>query len=231
MDDQDPVIVENSNKNILSNMDAYLQYIRDNIKQIIIDDELKYSDPMDVKKIYPDFTYTQFLYLLSRLYDRVFSVNTELLYISYKNKYNKLYDIAKVELCYDMYCKLCKYYGYNCSMEPFLDLIGIDLNTLTEWLTSGRSNLLRMMRENAKNGIVSRFENSNTPLLQLAAANYKYQLNTPQQEREKAVVLDVLPDLLALSDHNQKQPPGDNKKQIVAKTETIINPDNDIKNP
>ena len=116
-------------------------------------------------------------------------------------------------------------------MEPFLDLIGIDLNTLTEWLTSGRSNLLRIMRENAKNSIVSRFENSNTPLLQLAAANYKYQLNTPQQEREKAVVLDVLPDLLALSDHNQKQPPDDNKKQIVAKSETIINPDKDIKNP
>ena len=231
MDDQDPVIVENSNKNILTNMDAYLQYIRDNIKQIIIDDELKYSDPMDVKKIYPDFTYTQFLYLLSRLYDRVFSVNTELLYISYKNKYNKLYDISKVELCYAMYCKLCKYYGYNCTMEPFFDLTGIDLNTLTEWLTSGRSNLLRMMRENAKNSIVSRFENSNAPLLQLAAANYKYQLNTPQQEREKAVVLDVLPDLLALSDHNQKQPPDDNKKQIVADSHTIINPDNGIKNP
>ena len=63
------------------------------------------------------------------------------------------------------------------------------------------------------------------------AANYKYQLNTPQQEREKAVVLDVLPDLLALSDHNQKQPPDDNKKQIVADSHTIINPDKDAKNP
>ena len=89
MSDQNKIIVENSNENILNNIDNYLQYIRDNIKQIIVDDDLKYSDPMEKKKIYPDFTYTQFLYLLSRLFDRVFSVNTDLLYIYYKDKYNK----------------------------------------------------------------------------------------------------------------------------------------------
>ena len=55
--------IENSNDNILSNMDYYLQYLRENIKQIIIDDELKYSDPMDKKKEYPAFTYIQFCYL------------------------------------------------------------------------------------------------------------------------------------------------------------------------
>ena len=207
MSDQNKIIIENSNENILNNIDNYLQYIRDNIKQIIIDDDLKYSDPMEKKKIYPDFTYTQFLYLLSRLFDRVFSVNTDLLYIYYKDKYNKQYDMEKVKLCYEVYYKLCFYYGYNCNIEPFCIMTGIDYNSLQEWLTSGRSNLITIMLKNAKDSAVSRFENSRNPILSLAAANYKYQLQTPEQVRESVVAVDVLPDLLALSANTKKALP------------------------
>lgn len=187
--------VVNSNDNILNNMDYYLQYLRDNIKQIIIDDELKYSDPMEKKKVYPDFTYIQFCYLLGRLYDRVFSVNTELLY----NNYNKRYDIPKVELCYRVYCKLCAYYGYICSIEQFETMTGIDEGTLKEWLSSGKSDLFNFMIKNAKNSVVSSFENSKQPLLKLAGANYKYKLNTPLEDRQEAAAVDVLPDLQALT--------------------------------
>ena len=200
-------VVENSNEIILSSIDAYLQYIRDNIKQIIIDDNLKYSDPMEKKKIYPDFTYTQFLYLLSRLNDRVFSVNTALLYDSYINKYNKTYNIQKVELCYSVYFKLCMYYGYNCNIDPFYTMTGIDRNTVQEWLSSGRSFLLRTMLENAKNTAVSRFENSRNPILSLAAANYKYGLNTPEKEVATTPVLDVLPDLLQIAKNTPQSLP------------------------
>lgn len=207
MSDQNKIIVENSNENILNNIDNYLQYIRDNIKQIIIDDDLKYSDPMEKKKIYPDFTYTQFLYLLSRLFDRVFSVNRDLLYIYYKDKYNKQYDIQKVELCYDVYCKMCMYYGFNCSIDPFSIMTGIDKATFIEWLTSGRSIIFKKMTENAKNSTLARFENSTTPILNLAAANYKYKLNTPEQEILAAPAVDVLPDLLALSANTKKALP------------------------
>lgn len=195
--------VVNSNDNILNNMDYYLQYLRDNIKQIIIDDELKYSDPMEKKKVYPDFTYIQFCYLLGRLYDRVFSVNTELLYISYKDKYNKVFDIPKVELCYEVYCKLCQYYGYICSQEQFETMTGVDDGTLKNWLSSGRSLLANKMLENAKKSVVSSFENSKQPLLKLAGANYKYKLNTPLEERAEVAAVDVLPDLTALTQRRQ----------------------------
>lgn len=204
----EPVIIENSNENILSNIDAYLQYIRENINQIIQDDGLQYSDPMDKKKIYPAFTYTQFLYLLSRLFDRVYSVNTELLYDVYNNKYNKLYNMEKVKLCYEVYYRLCCYYGFVCSNEGFYILSGIDVNTLQEWLSSGRSNLLNIMQKNAKNSTIARFENSPAPLLNLAAANYKYNINQHETTREGAPVLETLPDLLALPKDQKNSLPG-----------------------
>ena len=198
--------VENSNINILNNIDNYLQYIRDEIKKIIIDDGLKYSDPMDKKKIYPAFSYTQFLYLLSRLYDRVFSVNLELLcdynYINNINTHN--YNVDKVRLCYEVYLRLCQYYGYNCTMEPFYTMSGIDEGTLKEWLSCGKTDLFNIMLKNAKNATIARFENSRNPLLSLASANYKYNINTPSNDRQEAAAVDVLPDLLQLT-KNQKQ--------------------------
>ena len=194
-------IVQDYNVKVLEDIELYLYYIRQTIKQIIVDDDLKYSEPMDKKKVYPDFTYTQFLYLLSRVYDRVYSVNTELLYNSYNNKYSKSYNVDKVKLCYEVYYRLCGYYGFICSAEGFYILTGIDVNTLQEWLSSGRSNLLDIMRKNSKNSTVARFENSTTPLLNLAAANYKYSLNTERQaDRDGGQVLEALPDLLALPD-------------------------------
>jgi len=200
MSDNEKVIVENSNDNILNNIDIYLSYIRETIKQIIIDDDLKYSDPMDKKKVYPAFTYTQFLYLLSRLYDRVYSVNLELLCKPcIYNNYNKpFYDPIKVKKAYDVYLRLCNYYGYNCSIDPFCKMVGIEEHTLREWLSSGYSPLFKIMRENAKKDTVARFENSTVPLLNLAAANYKYNINQHETTREGAPVLEVLPDLLAL---------------------------------
>ena len=207
-DDHAPQVVENSNKNILSSMDSYLQYIRENINQIISDEGLQYSDPMDKKKIYPAFTYTQFLYLLSRVFDRVYSVNTELLYNAYNNKYNKSYNMDKVKLCYEVYYRLCGYYGFICSAEGFYIFSGIDVNTLQDWLSSGRSNLLNIMRKNAKNSTIARFENSSAPLLNLAAANYKYNINQHENTHEGAPVLEVLPDLLALPQDQKNSLPG-----------------------
>ena len=206
--DQRPEIVENSNENILNNMDAYLQYIRDNINQIIKDEGLQYSDPMDKKKIYPAFTYTQFLYLLSRLFDRVYSVNTELLYNAYINKYNKIYNMEKVKLCYEVYYRLCGFYGFICSIEGFYIFSGIDERTLKEWLSSGRTDLFNTMCKNAKNSTIARFENSSTPLLNLAAANYKYNLNQHETSRDSAPVLETLPDLLALPKDQKNSLPG-----------------------
>lgn len=195
--------IENSNDYILNNIGAYLEYIRENIKQIIINDGLKYSDPKDKKKEYPDFTYTQFLYLLSRLYDNVYSVNLELLhdpaYYNYNNN-KKPYNIDKVKKAYDVYLRLCNYYGFNCTPEPFLKMIGMGINTLKEWLSSGRSDLLKIMQENAKNDTISRFENSTTPLLNLAAGNYKYKLNEAQTDNTPAGIIATLPDLLSLPD-------------------------------
>lgn len=197
-------VVQDYNIKVLEDIELYLQYIRDTIKQIIVDDGLKYSEPMDKKKVYPDFTYTQFLYLLSRVFDRVYDINTALLYDSYNNKYSKVYNIHKVELCYEIYHRLCGYYGFICSAEGFYILSGIDVNTLQEWLSSGRSNLLDIMRKNSKNSTVARFENSSVPLLNLAAANYKYNLNVEHlNEREGGQVLEALPDLLAIEHASQ----------------------------
>ena len=193
--------VENSNTYILSNIGAYLEYIRETIKKIIADEGLQYAEPMDKKKIYPAFNYIQFQYLLSRVFDLVFSVNTELLYIYYNDKYNKKYDIHKVELCYEVYYRLCAYYGFICSIEGFYKFSGIDKETLLEWLSSGRSNLYKKALENSKNTVLSGFENSQVPILRLAAGNYKYKLNTPIQEHQEAAAVDVLPDLLAISGH------------------------------
>ena len=191
---------------ILNNIGAYLEFLRAEIKQIIIDDNLKYSDPMEKKKIYPDFTYTQFLYLLSRLYDRVYSVNLELLCKPcIYNNYNKpFYDPVKVQKAYDVYLRLCNYYGYNCSIDPFYKMVGIEEHTIREWLSSGYSPLYKIMQENAKKDTVARFENSPVPILRLAAGNYKYKLNEAQTDHTPAGIIDTLPDLLALTDTQEK---------------------------
>ena len=203
-DNKNIEVVQDYNIKILEDIELYLQYIRDTLKQIIVDDGLKYSEPMDKKKVYPDFTYTQFLYLLSRVFDRVYSVNTELLCDVYKDKHNKLYNMHKVELCYDVYYKLCQYYGYVASLEGFNAFSGIDEVTLREWLSCGRTPLFNKIIKNAKNTVVSRFENSRVPILQLAAANYKYSINTEHQtDRDSGQVLEALPDLLALPDADE----------------------------
>lgn len=196
---------DNSNDYILSNIGAYLEYIRGKIQEIIKSDGLKYSDPMEKKKIYPDFTYTQFLYLLSRLYDNVYSVNLELLCKPcIYNNYNKpFYDPLKVKKAYEVYFRLCQYYGFNCTVDPFYKLVGISENTFREWLSSGYCDIYKTMLENAKSGTISRFENSPVPLLRLASANYKYNLDKPIQEHTQGAVVDVLPDLLALSDNKK----------------------------
>lgn len=196
--------VENSNDYILSNIGAYLEYIRETIKKIIADEGLQYAEPMDKKKIYPAFNYIQFQYLLSRVFDTVYAVNTELLYIYYHDKFKKKYDIHKVELCYEVYCRLCAYYGFICSVEGFYKFSGIDKETLLEWLSSGRSVLYKKALENSKNTVLSGFENSQVPILRLAAGNYKYKLNTPAQEHQEAAAVDVLPDLLAISGAKEK---------------------------
>ena len=201
-EDKDNIeVVQDYNIKVLEDIELYLYYIRQTIKQIIVDDDLKYSEPMDKKKIYPDFTYTQFLYLLSRVFDRVYNVNTALLCDSYSDKYNKIYNMHKVDLCYDVYYRLCRFYGFVPSVEGFSIFSGIDEATLREWLSSGRSPLFSKIIKNAKNTVVSKFENSRVPILQLAAANYKYNLNTEHQaDRDSGHVLEALPDLLALPD-------------------------------
>lgn len=195
-----PEIVENSNDRILKDISVYLEFIRGKIQEIIKNDGLKYSDPMDKKKIYPDFTYTQFLYLLSRVYDTVYSVNLELLCKPcIYNNYNKpYYDINKVKKAYDVYYRLCQYYGYVCTADPFYIMTGISENILREWLSSGYCDLYNTIIKNAKNSTIARFENSRVPLLQLAAANHKYNLATPENTRQEAAAVEVLPDLLAL---------------------------------
>jgi hypothetical protein len=77
-------------------------------------------------------------------------------------------------------------------------MVGIEEHTLREWLSSGYSPLFKIMQENAKKDTVARFENSTVPLLNLAAANYKYNINQHENTHEGAPVLEVLPDLLAL---------------------------------
>lgn len=210
-----PIYVEEADDTdsniLLSNTDRYLSYIRQQIRQIIIDDDLHYSDPMDKKRIYPAFTYLQFQYILGRLYDRVYSVRYDLLckdgytpkFVSPNNINNihKLYDYdtVKVKKAYDVYLKLCQYYGYIPSVEPFYSMTGIEDSVFKEWLSAGRTDLLNFMIKNAKNATITGFDNSHVPLLKLASANYRYRLNTESAEdKEHDMIADNLPDLLAL---------------------------------
>ena len=78
---------------------------------------------------------------------------------------------------------------------------------MLEWLSSGRSFLYKKALENSKNTVLSGFENSQVPILRLAAGNYKYKLNTPTQEHQEAAAVDVLPDLLAISGTKEKALP------------------------
>lgn len=191
--------VVNSNDNILSNEQEYFIYILDNVKRICSDYGIKYAGIVDSRKSHPDFTYNQFLFILAELKTRVYSVNRELLCDNYINIYNPNYNHSKVELAYSIYNKLCKYYGFNCTDTPFYDMTGIDEARLYEWLSSGTSDLLKTIKENAKNNVLTEFENSSIPILKLASANYKHGLTTPQQEKEVQAAVDVLPDLQALT--------------------------------
>jgi hypothetical protein len=191
--------VVNSNDNILSNEQEYFLYILDNVKRICSDYGIKYAGIVDSRKSHPDFTYNQFLFILAELKTRVYSVNRELLCDNYINIYNPNYNHSKVELAYSIYNKLCKYYGFNCTDTPFYDMTGIEEARLYEWLSSGTSDLLKTIKENAKNNVLTEFENSSIPILKLASANYKHGLTTPQQEKEVQAAVDVLPDLQALT--------------------------------
>lgn len=205
-----PEIIMDDSKMILSDIGYYLAYIRQEIRLILIDDDLHYSEPMDKKKIYPAFTYTQFLYILLRLYDKVYSVRYELLCIddyhppisptNNKPMHNLYkYSIPKVEMAYDVYYRLCVSYGYICGVEPFYTMTGIDEATTRDWLSCGRSNLVNTMLKNAKSATINRFDNSSVPILNLAAANYRYRLNTESDAaKEEEMISDSLPDLLAL---------------------------------
>ena len=186
-------VVQDDTKSILTNIDLYLQYIRQELKQIIIDDDLHYSEPMEKKKTYPDFTYIQFCYLFDDSYI-----------------YKRVYSIPKVELCYKVYSRLCGYYGFICSVEQFEVMTGIDEGTLKEWLSCGKSDLFNFMLKNAKNNVVSSFENSKVPLLKLASANYKYKLQTPLEEREQQAAVEVLPDLLTIAQDKKALPGAEN---------------------
>lgn len=191
--------VVNSNEYILHNKAAYLQYIRENIQRIIVEDGLKYSEPMDKKKEYPAFTYIQFQYLLQRVQDEVYHTNKDLLY----NNINR-YDMDKVKLCYTVYSMLCSYYGFICSLEGFYLFSGIDEPRLKEWLSAGLSDVYKIGVENSKKATISSFENSNIPLLKLAGANYKYKLQTPLEDRQQVAAVEVLPDLLQLPGTEKK---------------------------
>lgn len=195
--------VVNSNDNILSNEQEYFIYILDNVKRICSDYGIKYAGVVDSRKDHPDFTYNQFLFILAELKTRVYSINRELLCDNYINIYNPNYNHSKVELAYSIYNKLCKYYGFNCTDTPFYDMIGIDEGTLYNWLSSGVSMLLKTIKENAKNNVLSEFENGGIPILKLASANYKHGLTTPIQEREAQAAVDVLPDLQALTERKK----------------------------
>lgn len=198
--------IENSNDFILKNIGAYLDYIRGWIRKIIVDDGLQYAEPMDKKKVYPAFNYIQFQYLLGRVYDEVFSVNLELLCKPqiYNNYKKPLYDPNKVKLCYTVYNKLCAYYGFICSIEGFYIFSGIDEGTLKDWLSRGYSDVFKIAMENSKSSVVSNFENSQVPILRLAGANYKYRLNEPIQERSQQASVEMLPDLLSITDQEKE---------------------------
>ena len=197
-------VIVDSNENILNNEQEYFIYILENVKQIIKDYGLKYSDVVDSRKDHPDFTYNQFLFILAELKTRVFSVNKELLSDNYINLYNPNYNVSKVELAYRIYNKLCKYYGFNCTDTPFYEMTGIEEARLYEWLSHGTSDLLKKIKENAKNNVLSEFENGKIPILKLASANYKHGLTTPIQERETTASVEMLPDLLSITDHSKE---------------------------
>lgn len=197
-------VIVDSNENILNNEQEYFIYILENVKQIIKDYGLKYSDVVDSRKNHPDFTYNQFLFILAELKTRVFSVNHELLCDNYISLYNPNYNVSKVELAYRIYNKLCKYYGFNCTDTPFYEMTGIEEARLYEWLSRGSSDLLKKIKENAKNNVLSEFENGKIPILKLASANYKHGLTTPIQEREASASVEMLPDLLSITDQEKE---------------------------
>lgn len=197
--DKDIPKIENTTQNLLNNEQYYFSFILETIQQIIKDYGLKYSGIVDSRKEHPDFTYNQFLFLLAEIKTRVYDTDLELLHDNYINKYNPNYSIPKVEKAYNIYNKLCKYYGFNCTESPFLDMIGLDDMTIKNWLNSGRSDLLKRLKENATKGVLSQFENSQVPLLQLAVANHKRGLSQTLTEHDEHNTIKQLPDLLGLS--------------------------------
>lgn len=187
--------IENTTQNLLNNEQYYFSFILETIQQIIKDYGLKYSGIVDSRKMHPDFTYNQFLFLLAEIKTRVYDVDISLLF--YDDK--KRYDISRVEKAYNIYNKLCKYYGFNCTEFPFYDMIGIDKNILMDWLSSGKSMLLKIIKENATKGVLSEFENSQAPILKLAVANHSHGLAQQNTEHTETPTIEQLPDLLSIS--------------------------------
>jgi len=201
-------VIVDSNENILQDQQKYLLYIIEHINRILKDYNIQYAEVVDSRKSHPAFTYNQFIFILSELYTRVYAVNKPLLFKQgFHNIYTNsgsYYDIHKVELAYNIYFKLCFMYGFNCTDVQFYTMTGVSEEILNDWLSVGKSDLLKRIKENAKNGVLSEFENGKIPILKLASANYKHGLTTPIQERETSASVEMLPDLLAIEDQRQE---------------------------
>lgn len=209
-DNNTPIIgvIEDSNENILQDQQKYLMYIIGHIERILKDYNIQYAEVVDSRKSHPAFTYNQFIFILSELYTRVFAVNKPLLFKQgFHNIYSNsgsYYDIPKVELAYNIYFKICFMYGFNCTDVQFYTMTGVSEEVLYNWLSDGKSDLLKRIKENAKNGVLSEFENGKIPILKLASANYKHGLTTPIQEREASASVEKLPDLLSITDQEKE---------------------------
>lgn len=165
-------------------------------------DEL-YIQPEDIKK---DCTQSQFEYLLSCIYDQLYS---------HKKLYkpiNKM-DISSIcnlnkDLLYsllDTYLWLCDKYSKIISLMGYSKLSGVDISTLNTWLYEPSLEghfIAKKIYLSRENGITNRLLDSKNPIAQVAVANKEYawdgRIVQAQAEQTKArLTVDKLPELAA----------------------------------
>lgn len=129
------------------------------------------------------------------------------LYIQPNNKYllhggqvqGNYYNIQSVNLFYILYRDLCNKYSQECKSSLFSKFVNIPLQTLSEWLSTGHSDLLKIIHtdnEESLNELL--LDKSLNPVKAISVLNYKHNWSGQIQAQEiqsKALAIDNLPNL------------------------------------
>lgn len=144
--------------------------------------------------------------ILLEIYENIFAINRE--YLRNKSTSHNEYNKDKVLYYYNIYKRLCMSHNQEVSQKGFLDMTGIEKQTLYNWnsdgLGSSRFDLQEKIQEDNQQSLEKlMFDRRNNPMKYLPKLNryHGYNMSGVRSETPKNTALSVqeLPSLTAIN--------------------------------